>query len=57
LLVNHKKYVIVIEVAPNNHAPYTYDGRAFERNQSTTHRMTQHGYEQLLVERGQLNHS
>jgi ATP-dependent DNA helicase RecG len=57
LPLNNKKYVIAIEVVQNNHAPYTYDGRAFERNQSTTNRMTQHGYEQLLVERGQLNHS
>ncbi|MCE3237279.1 MAG: putative transcriptional regulator [Gammaproteobacteria bacterium] len=57
LSVNHKKYVIAIEVISNNHAPYTYDGCAFERNQSTTYRMTQHRYEQLLVERGQLNHS
>lgn len=51
------KHVIVVEVDPGSHAPYTYDGRAFDRNQSTTSRMTQHGYEQLLVERGQLNHS
>ncbi len=52
-----EKYVIAIKVDSNHHAPYTYDGRAFERNQSTTCRMTQHGYEQLIVARGQLNHS
>lgn len=57
VLIKDSKYVIVLEVDSGIHAPYTYDGRAFERNQSTTGRMTQHGYEQLLVERGQLNHS
>lgn len=55
--IKGSKYVIVIEAESGIHAPYTYDGRAYERNQSTTGRMTQHGYEQLLVERGQLNHS
>jgi ATP-dependent DNA helicase RecG len=48
--------VIALEVPPGKHIPYAYDGRPFERNQSTTERMTQHLYEQLIIKRGQLNH-
>ncbi|MHB1948491.1 MAG: RNA-binding domain-containing protein [Gammaproteobacteria bacterium] len=55
--INEKKYVIAIEVSSGKHAPYVYDGRAFERNQTTTERMSQHRYEQFIVRRGQLNHS
>ncbi len=51
------KVIIVMQVNCGDHSPYTYDGRAFQRNESTTSRMTQDGYEQLLVERGRLNHS
>lgn len=51
------KTIITISVLPGNHAPYIYDGRPFLRNQSTTTRMSQHRYEQLIRERGQLNHS
>ena len=51
------KQVITIKVENGSHAPYTYDRRPFYRNQSTTSKMPQHRYEQLLVERGQLNHS
>ncbi len=51
------KFVIVIHVSAGNHIPYIYDGRAFQRNESQTDRMSQHHYEQLLVERGQLNYS
>src|SRR3990170_8621220 len=57
IVVEKNKYVIVITVNQGNHFPYIYDGRAFLRNQSTTTRMSQHRYEQLIVERGQLNHS
>ena len=52
-----EKQIIVIKVSSGKHIPYVYDGRAFERNQSSTERMTQHRYEQLMVNRGQLNHS
>lgn len=57
--VHENQYVIAIQADANanHHAPYTYDSRAFQRTQSTTCRMSQHLYEQLLVERGQLNHS
>ena len=51
------KSVIAIQVNANDHAPYVYDGRAFQRHQSTTSKMPQHRYEQLLVTRGSLNHA
>lgn len=50
------KDVIAIIVPQGEYKPYTYDGRAFQRSQSTTLRMSQHLYEQLLVERGSLNY-
>lgn len=55
--VEDNRFVIAIYVEPGNHAPYVYDGRAWQREESETQRMSQHRYEQLLVERGQLNHS
>lgn len=57
LSLDNRKQVIVITVKPGKHIPYVYDGRPFYRNQSTTCRMQQHRYEQLIVERGQLNHN
>lgn len=51
------KYVITLQVHSGNHAPYVYDGRPYQRDESETTKMSQHRYEQLLVERGQLNHS
>ena len=55
--VKEKRYVIILQVNRGDHAPYVYNGRAFQRNESQTNRMSQHCYEQLLVRRGQLNHS
>lgn len=55
--IHKNKSLIVIQVDTNDHSPYVYDGRAFLRNQSTTSKMPQHRYEQLLVVRGQLNYS
>jgi ATP-dependent DNA helicase RecG len=55
--IKENKFVISIQANAGNHAPYVYDGRAFQRNESTTGRMTQHGYEQRLVARGSLNHA
>lgn len=55
--IDGNKHVIVLEVPSGKHTPYAYDGRPFERNQSTTERMTQHRYEQLIIKRGQLNHA
>lgn len=55
-LESHKQ-IIAIEVIKGNHPPYCYDGRPFERHQSSTVRMTQQRYEQLIVHRGHLNHA
>ena len=55
--IKENKFVILIQVNAGSHIPYVYDGRAFQRNESQTDRMSQHYYEQLLVKRGQLNHS
>lgn len=51
------KLVIIMRVPVGPHAPYIYDGRPYHRNQSTTSRLSQHHYEQLLVKRGQLNYT
>ncbi len=55
--VEGNKAVIAIHVVAGEHAPYVYNGRPFQRDESKTNRMSQHRYEQLLVKRGQLNHS
>lgn len=55
--LENNKQVIVIKVDAGNHIPYVYDGRPFHRIQSTSPRMPQHRYEQLIIERGQLNHA
>ena len=57
IAIDKSKSVIAIQVNANHHAPYIYDGRAFQRHQSTTSKMPQHRYEQLLVARGSLNHA
>lgn len=49
--------VIVLDVHAGKHAPYVYDGRPYERITSSTSRMTQHHYEQLIINRGQQNHA
>jgi ATP-dependent DNA helicase RecG len=51
------RFIICLSVTSSTHKPHVYDGRAFQRSQTVTERMSQHRYEQLLVERGQLNHS
>src|SRR3990167_1788095 len=55
--IEKNKRVIAITATLNDHVPYVYDGRPFQRNQSTTSKMSQHRYEQFLVKRGQLNYS
>jgi ATP-dependent DNA helicase RecG len=55
-LENHHQ-IIVLEVQAGKYAPYTYDGRSFERTTSSTSRMTQHHYEQLIIKRGHQNHA
>lgn len=57
LKIPQGKQLIIIQAQKGNHCPYIYDGRAYVRHQSSTSRMSQHRYEQLLVERGQLNHA
>ena len=49
--------IIAIEVPAGTHCPYIYDGRPYQRLESSTSIMPQHLYEQLLVKRGQLNYS
>ena len=39
--VVHIRQAIVMQVSPGDNAPYTYDGRSYTRNQSTTQRLTQ----------------
>ncbi len=51
------KNIIVMQVPPGDHIPYTYDGRPYHRVENETLPMLQHLYEQLLVKRGQLNHA
>jgi ATP-dependent DNA helicase RecG len=51
------KQVIVMQAPAGKHIPYVYDGRPFERTLNSKGKMTQHHYEQLLIQRGQLNHS
>jgi ATP-dependent DNA helicase RecG len=46
------KQVIALTVHPDSHAvPYTFDGKAYERNESTTSIMSQGRYQQLLMAR------
>jgi ATP-dependent DNA helicase RecG len=52
-----EKFVIAMEASSGEHIPYIYDGRPYYRLESSTSVMPQHLYEQLLVKRGQLNHS
>jgi len=55
--ITDKKQVIVLSINELSHCPYTYDGRAYYRNGAHTVIMPQNQYEQLLIKRGQLNHS
>lgn len=55
--IGNEKMVVILETGLGRHAPYVYDGRAYERTESTTSHMSQHRYEQLLVRRKQLNHT
>jgi len=54
---NGDKTVVVLQSKKGMHAPYVYDGRAYQREQSTTKRMSQHKYDQLVSRRYQLNFS
>lgn len=52
-----EKFVIAMEASSGEHIPYIYDGRPYYRLESSTSVMPQHLYEQLIIKRGQLNHS
>jgi ATP-dependent DNA helicase RecG len=45
--VSDERYAIMLSVDPGEKAPYSYDGRSFVRNQSTTTRMTREEYTYL----------
>lgn len=51
------KSLIVLKAHKGQHAPYTFDGRPFERIQSTTSRMPQQRYDQLVAHRIQISFS
>jgi ATP-dependent DNA helicase RecG len=55
--VSNNKHVVVLSASKGNYLPYIYEGRPYYRTESSTSIMPQHLYEQLLVERGQLNHN
>lgn len=48
----NNRQLIVISTTRGELIPYTYDGRGYYRNQSSTMRMPQSRYSQLLLERG-----
>lgn len=53
-----KRQIIVVSSPKGTELPYTYDGRAFYRSQSSTRKMSQTRYSQLLLERGaQMNNT
>lgn len=57
ILVKENKSIIVITVHRGNSVPYEYEGRAFQRNQSTTVRMPYDRREELHMTKDQSNAS
>jgi ATP-dependent DNA helicase RecG len=55
--LENSKQIIILQVLTGQQAPYVYDGRPFERQQSTTCRMLQQRYDQLIKNRLQINYS
>lgn len=55
--VTDQKMVICLQVAEGAHMPYVYDGKPYERIESSTRKMSQTQYNQLLSKQNQLNHS
>lgn len=51
------KKVIILHVEPGLHKPYVYEGRSFQREQSTTKRMPQQLYDRFVSQRVQINFS
>jgi ATP-dependent DNA helicase RecG len=50
VLIEKGKQLIILSAKSDDKAPYTYDGRGFVRNQSTTRRMTKEEYVYLYNE-------
>jgi len=50
-LPDNNKYLITLSTKNNHVAPYTFDGCAYMRNQSTTMKMKQEHYQELLLDR------
>lgn len=57
ILIEKNKYVISIQTESGTHAPYSYDGRPFQRHQSVTKKMHQQRYDELIAHRFQHNFS
>lgn len=55
--VTKDKEVILLQVAKGPHQPYIYDGKPYEKVESSTRKMTQARYHQLLSQQNQVNHS
>lgn len=55
--VGDGKHVIALRTESRQYPPYAFDARPFTRNQSTTSKMPQHQYEQLLVKRNHINYA
>ncbi len=55
--IENNRHIIVLEVPQGKHIPYVFEARPYERTQSSTAPMTQHRYEQLIVQRAYLNHN
>lgn len=55
--VDDNKEVIVLQTENYLYPPYVFNARPFVRNQSTTSKMSQHQYEQLLIRRNHLNYA
>lgn len=53
----HDKHIICLHVEEGPYMPYVYDGKPYERYESSTRKMTQPRYNQLLSRQNQLNHS
>ena len=55
--VGQEKSIIHLHIVAGDHAPYTYDGRPYQRIQSTTSQMSHINFEQLIINRSYLRHS
>lgn len=55
--ITDDKQIICLQVAEGLHMPYVYDGKPYERIESSTRKMSQTRYNQLLSHQRQVNHS